>query len=415
MRFGLLYHHQVPRPWTQDSEERVIRESLEQIETADHLGYDYVWATEHHFLEEYSHGSAPEVFLAAAAARTERIRLAHGIVSLPPAVNHPARVAERLAMLDLVSGGRVDFGSGQGSTQHELGGFGVERETKREQWREAIGVVTRMLADEPFTGHKGTWIDVPPRNVVPKPKQKPHPPLWLACSNAETIRTAARLGMGALSIAFISVEEAREWAEEYYRIIASEECVPVGRAVNPNFAIVMPFMCHEDEQTAFDRGLDGAHFFAHAFGHYYAFGHHRPGTTDLGSAFEQIRDGYADNLPPEMASRVESLRRAIGTPDKLRAMVRGYEEAGIDQIIFQAQIGSTRHEHICESLELFAAEVMPEFAERRPAQDEAKEQRLAGPMEKALGRIEPDTTDVSEYVIATDMEAFGPATGQTAG
>lgn len=411
MRFGLLYHHQVPRPWTQNSEERVLKESLQQIESADRFGYDYVWATEHHFLEEYSHGSAPEVFLAAAAARTERIRLAHGIVSLPPSVNHPARVAERLATLDLISGGRVDFGSGQGSTQLELGGFGVDRETKREQWREAIGVVTRMLADEPFTGHKGTWIDVPPRNVVPKPIQKPHPPLWLACSNAETIKTAARLGMGALTIAFISVDEAKEWADEYYRIIASEECVPVGRAVNPNFAIVMPFLCHEDQQTAEDRGLDGAHFFAHAFGHFYAFGQHRPGTTDLGSAFEQIREGYADNLPPEMAERVASLHRAIGTPEKLRTMIRQYEEAGVDQIIFQAQIGNTRHEHVVESLELFATEVMPEFADRRVAADEAKDERLASAIDKALGRIEPDTTDVSDYVIATDMEAFGPPAG----
>jgi alkanesulfonate monooxygenase SsuD/methylene tetrahydromethanopterin reductase-like flavin-dependent oxidoreductase (luciferase family) len=133
MRFGLLYHHQLPRPWEADSEERLFNESLEQIELADKLGFDCAWATEHHFLEEYSHGSAPEVFLAAAAARTKNIRLAHGIVSLPPAVNHPARVAERLATLDLISGGRVEFGTGQGSTELELQAFGVDRATKRDQ------------------------------------------------------------------------------------------------------------------------------------------------------------------------------------------------------------------------------------------------------------------------------------------
>jgi Coenzyme F420-dependent N5,N10-methylene tetrahydromethanopterin reductase and related flavin-dependent oxidoreductases len=170
MRFGLLYQLQLPRPWERDSEERLLREALEQIELADRLGYDHVWATEHHFLEEYSHSSAPEVFLAAAAARTKRIRLSHGIVTLSPSVNHPARVAERIATLDLISGGRVDFGTGQGSSQMELDGFGVDRAAKRDQWREALGVVTRMLAEEPFTGHKGRWIDVPPRNVVPDRK-----------------------------------------------------------------------------------------------------------------------------------------------------------------------------------------------------------------------------------------------------
>jgi alkanesulfonate monooxygenase SsuD/methylene tetrahydromethanopterin reductase-like flavin-dependent oxidoreductase (luciferase family) len=117
MRFGIFYELQRPRPWEPDGDEKLIREALEQIELADQLGFDYVWEVEHHFLEEYSHSSAPEVFLAAASQRTKRIRLGHGIIQLPPIVNHPARVAERIATLDLVSGGRVDFGTGQGSSQ----------------------------------------------------------------------------------------------------------------------------------------------------------------------------------------------------------------------------------------------------------------------------------------------------------
>src|SRR5215471_17598974 len=130
MRFGIFYELQLPKPWAADSEEKLVREALEQVELADRLGFDYVWEVEHHFLEEYSHSSAPEVFLAAASQRTKRIRLGHGIVQLPPAFNHPFRVAERIGMLDLVSGGRVEFGTGQGSSQVELGGFGVERERK---------------------------------------------------------------------------------------------------------------------------------------------------------------------------------------------------------------------------------------------------------------------------------------------
>src|SRR5260221_8360198 len=129
MRFGIFYEHQLPRPWEEGAEERIITDALEQVEIADRIGIDHVWEVEHHFLEEYSHSSAPEVFLAAASQRTRRIRLGHGIVQLPPGFNHPARVAERIAMLDLVSGGRADFGTGASSSGAELGRFigGPER------------------------------------------------------------------------------------------------------------------------------------------------------------------------------------------------------------------------------------------------------------------------------------------------
>src|SRR5256712_6767653 len=180
MRFGLFYEFQLPRPWDDDAERRLVTEALEQVELADRLGIDYVWEVEHHFLEEYSHSSAPEIFLAACSQRTSRIRLGHGIVQLPPAVNHPARVAERIATLDLISGGRVDFGTGESSSQMELGGFGVDRELKREQWDEALDAVTRMMAEEPFAGYRGRFISMPPRSVIPRPQQKPHPPLWVA-------------------------------------------------------------------------------------------------------------------------------------------------------------------------------------------------------------------------------------------
>src|SRR2546425_6396930 len=136
VRFGIFYEHQLPRPWSARSEYQVLQNSLAQIELADRLGYDYAWVVEHHFLEKYSHSSAPEVFLGAASQRTQRLRLGHGIVQIPPQFNHPARVAERIAALDLVSHGRVEFGTGESSSQAELGGFGVDRELKRAQWEE---------------------------------------------------------------------------------------------------------------------------------------------------------------------------------------------------------------------------------------------------------------------------------------
>src|ERR1051326_9521366 len=157
MRFGLFYEHQMARPWAEGAEEQLLRDALEQVELADRLGFDSVWEVEHHFLEEYSHSSAPEVFLAAASQRSERMRLGHGIVQLPPNFNHPARVAELIATLDLISGGRVEFGTGESSSQMELGGFGIERELKRAEWEEALDVAVRLLVEEPFAGHQGRF------------------------------------------------------------------------------------------------------------------------------------------------------------------------------------------------------------------------------------------------------------------
>lgn len=414
MRFGLLYQLQLPRPWDGDSEERLFHEALEQIELADRLGYDHVWATEHHFLEEYSHSSAPEVFLAAAAARTQRIRLSHGIVTLAPSVNHPVRVAERIATLDLISGGRVEFGTGQGSSQMELDGFGVDRATKRDQWREAIGVVARMLAEEPFTGHRGRWIDVPPRNVVPKPKQRPHPPLWVACTARPTIEAAARAGLGALALSFTTPEEAKDWVDLYYRVISSDDCVPAGLAVNPNFAVALPFMCHPDPETAFDRGVDGAHFWSYGLMYYYFLGRHRPGSSDMWRQFQETRDQHglsrspvqeppAPGTPGARLAEMASLGQGIGTPEQLADLVRRYEDAGVDQVIFAPQLGKNRHEHICESLRLFAEEVMPEFTARRAARDAEKHTRLEVPIQRALTRIPPAKTDIGDYVVAPEL------------
>src|SRR6059058_2895555 len=235
MRFGTFYEHQLPRPWGPDSEQRLIADALEQVEVADRVGFDFVWEVEHHFLEEYSHSSASDVFLAAASQRAKRIRLGFGILPLPPGYQHPARVAETVAMLDLVSGGRVEFGTGETSSGAELEGFGVDRETKREQWDEALDVVTRMMVEEPFAGWEGRWVSMPQRNVVPKPVQKPHPPLWVACSRRETIRLAAEKGIGALTFSFVDPEEAVHWISDYEKTLA-DKCVPVGKAVNPNVA-----------------------------------------------------------------------------------------------------------------------------------------------------------------------------------
>src|SRR5688500_9244865 len=216
MRFGIFYEHQLPRPWAVDSELRLFQHALDQVELADKLGIDSAWEVEHHFLEEYSHSSAPEVFLAAATQRTKRIRLGHGIVLMPPGYNHPARVAEPIASLDLVSAGRDDWGTCESPSRAQLEGFGMEPAERRAMWRETVEQTANMLVMDPYPGFNGRYFSMPTRNVLPKPVQKPHPPLWVACSNRETIKLAAQLGIGALTFAFIDPAEAKHWIDDYY-------------------------------------------------------------------------------------------------------------------------------------------------------------------------------------------------------
>ena len=270
------------------SEQTLIQDALVQVELADRLGIQYVWEVEHHFLEEYSHSSAPEVFLAACSQRTTQIRLGHGIILTAPQFNHPARTAERVSMLDLVSNGRVEFGSGESSSEAELAGFKIDPLRKRDAWLEGLETTIRCMVETPFTGVEGEFVQMPPRNVVPKPVQKPHPPLWVACSRRETIRLAAEKGIGALTFAFIDPEEARTWVHEYEQTL-DEKCVPVGLAVNPQVACVSPMMLHHDEDEAIRRGAEGANFFGYSLGHFYVFGTHRPGVTNVWAEYEERR------------------------------------------------------------------------------------------------------------------------------
>ncbi len=377
MKIGGFYELQLPRPWTRGLEHRLFKDALDQVELLDRLGYDYVWATEHHFLEEYAHSSAPEIFLAACSQRTKGIRLGHGIVQLPPLINHPARIAERIATLDLVSDGRAEFGTGEGASEVELGGYLVPQEEKRAMWLEGLSVVTRMLVEEPFAGHEGKYLKMPARNVVPKPLQTPHPPLWVACSRRETIHLAARLGLGALTFSFVSPDEARQWVNDYYTIMENE-CAPAGSAINPQIAITVPFLCDRDEARARAVAAENHGFFVYGLGHYAFFGAHEPGKTNLWENYKNSPKGFA---MPE-----GKLADCIGTPEQIRKQLKEFEEAGVDQVIFLSQAGKISHDMLCASFELFGREVLPEVKERderHAAQRAATLERLA---EKAMKR-----------------------------
>jgi alkanesulfonate monooxygenase SsuD/methylene tetrahydromethanopterin reductase-like flavin-dependent oxidoreductase (luciferase family) len=380
MRFGVFYELQLPKPWTQDAEHRLVQEALGQIELADRLGIDYAWAVEHHFLEEYSHCSASEVFLSAAAGRTKNIRLGHGIRQVIANYNHPARTAESVAMLDLVSNGRADFGIGEGATRLELGGFKIPAKEKRAMSLEAAEQIANMMVMEPYPGFEGRSFSMPARNVLPKPLQKPHPPMWMACTNRDTIKVAASNGLGALAFSFLDPEEAKHWSEIYYGIIKSDQCVPIGHRVNANIAMVSAFSIHPDRAEAIRRGQEGFEFFGYAINALVAQDV-RPGRSQLFKDFQDRRASGNIQLGRDLNSAP-----GIGTPQELAQHIRQFEDVGIDQVIFLQQAGNNKHADICSSLELFARDVLPEFAAKRALREARKEKELAPYIEAALKR-----------------------------
>ena len=259
------------------------------------------------------------------------------------------------------------------------------------------------------------FFEMPPRNVVPKPLQKPHPPLWVACSRRETIHLAARKGIGALSFSFVEPEDAGKWVQEYYALIESDECIPAGFAVNPNVTVVLPMMCHDDEEQAIARGVDGGNFFGYSLVHYYGISPHQPSVTNIWDEFQERRDetGFsrkainADNMPlgvKLLQEGVGSLRGAVGTPEQIAELCRRYEAQGVDQIVFVLQAGNNRHEDICHSLELFGQKVIPEFAERAEEREREKMERLAPAIERALARRKPARRAPAGYQVDEQAE-----------
>ena len=400
MKFGIFYEHQLPRPWAEGAEEKLLHEALDQVELADKLGIDFAWEVEHPVLEEYSHSSAPEVFLAACSQRTKRIRLGHGIMLMLPGYNHPARAAERIATLDLVSHGRVEWGTGLSASRAEIEGFDIAPGDRQAMWKESVEQAANMLAMDPYPGYKGKYFTMPARNVVPKPAQKPHPPLWMACSNRNTIRIAAQNGIGALTFAFIDPAEAKQWVDEYYDTF-KRECVPIGHTVNPNIAMVAGFSCHPDAGEARRRGIDGFRFFQFALGHYYGFGKHAPGRTNIWDKYVAVRDKLGTEV-------LGSGTRCIGSPEQLRSALRTFADAGVDQTVFIQQGGNNKHAHICESLQCFAAEVMPEFKKDEAGREAKKKADLAPYVEAAMKRRQ------AMPALARDAIPSFPAYGLTA-
>jgi alkanesulfonate monooxygenase SsuD/methylene tetrahydromethanopterin reductase-like flavin-dependent oxidoreductase (luciferase family) len=296
-------------------------------------------------------------------------RRAIGLVSALPAV---ARGAARHQ--------RVDLGIGEGATRLELGGFGIPARNKRTWSLEAAEQIANMMVMEPYPGFQGESFSMPARNVLPKPLQKPHPPMWMACTNRDTIKVAASRGLGALAFSFLDPEEAKKWAEIYYGIIKSDECVPLGHRVNANIAMVSAFSLHPDRAEAVRRGQEGFEFFGYAINALVAQDT-RPGRSRLWEEFQERRKVGRLELGRDL-----NAAPGIGTPDEFRQHIREYEKVGVDQIIFLQRAGRNSNAHICESLQRFAAEVLPEFAAKREDREKRKQEELAPFIEAALKR-----------------------------
>lgn len=356
MKFSIFFEMQISQP-TAATEAQTFRDCVEQAVLADELGYHCVWEVEHHGLYEYSHSSAPEVFLSFVAARTKRIRLGHGVTLLPFRYNHPIRIAERVATLDILSEGRVNWGSGKSSSLVEQLAFENDVTKLHEQWLEAVEIIPRMWSSDVFS-HKGRWFDIPPTQIVPKPVQKPHPPMFAACSKPDSAVTVGKLGLGALNFAFGSDDYLSEKVSEYRRAVAMAS--PVGRARNDWFACTPATLVLDDDRQACRHGLRGARFFASALAAYYFSGRRPVGALDVPRDFLSERD--IDDAMAVRNAPGSQVAAIVGDPVCAREAVQRFADIGVDELILVMQMGTVPHELIMQSLRTFAEKVMPHFA-----------------------------------------------------
>lgn len=357
MDFGILYELQSAAPWTPTREREIYWEALEQITLCDKLGYDTVWEVEHHFLTDYSHSSAPEVFLSAVAQHTENIRIGHGVVLLPFNYNHPIRVAEKVAALDIMSKGRVEFGTGRSATGIEMEGFGVDPEETREMCAEALEVILKAWRNEPLV-HKGKRLDIPERNVIPKPVQDPHPPIWMAGTGPDSFELAGGKGMGALCFNF-TTESVISNLALYRNAIAT--ATPVGSFINNRFASLSIVHCGTDSDTK-KIGCAGARWFLQKVMEILA-----TMTEKDAASYEYMKAMIDLSQQPKDASDDEIFAHPfviVGDPDQCARKVEEFKNLGIDQLITFQQCGAIPHERIMNSIKLFGEEVMPAFSDQ---------------------------------------------------
>lgn len=365
MRIGMFYQIQVPKPWNADSESNRFWEMIEQVELAEEMGLESVWFVEHHFRSEWSHSSAPDVTLAALSQHTENMRL--GIAAVLPPLNHPLHTAVRIATLDIVSKGRAELGIGRSGYPYQMMPFGTDLKDATGIVEESLEIIPRAWTEEVFS-YDGKHFQIPEREVIPKPVQKPHPPIWQACTRQETFLKAAQQGLGCLTQTSVGLDLTASLVKTYQEAIKTAD--PIGKFVNNQISGSTVAYCHENRKKAMERGAV---------------------LIDWYREQQRIRDsmvwkGYDPNKVPEdyrwhyeRAISKDTARRdevssmdliesgerfAIGDPDDCIRYIEQYEALGVDEIMPLFQVGPVSHQEVMDSLRLFGKYVVPHFKEK---------------------------------------------------
>lgn len=361
MEFGIFVQAHLPRQRVEQdgaaAEHNALIGEIELVRSADHAGWKYVWVTEHHFLTEYSHLSASEVFLGYLACATSRIHLGSGIFNLNPSVNHPVRVAERVAMLDHLSDGRFEFGTGRGAGSIEINGFDIEStDVTKAVWDEVIRQFTTMWRDEPYAYDGVAWrtphpnCRLPRVNVLPKPWRRPHPPLWVACGNPPTYEKAARLGLGALGFNVASIKDMEPMVRAYKDHIGSAE--PVGDYVNDNVMLTNGVVCLEDGRKAREvAGQMGISYLQSLVFYYHD-------TFPKPEGLPVWPEPFPEPTLEDIEFRINEGYLLCGDPDEVLTQARRYEAVGCDQLVFGLPLNMP-WEAAHETIRLLGEHVIP--------------------------------------------------------
>ncbi|GLU33362.1 LLM class flavin-dependent oxidoreductase [Trinickia caryophylli] len=356
MKFSLFYELQMAKP-TPDEEARLIAQCARQAVMADELGYHCLWAVEHHGLYGYSHSSAPEVFLSYVAGKTRKIRLGHGISLTPHRYNHPIRVAERVAMLDVLSGGRVNWGSGRSSSNIEPELFGASRDTLESEWREALELVPAIWQNDVFEWN-GQHYKVPPTRIRPHPVQKPHPPMFAPAFSDHSLLSVAELGLGALNFSLGSFDEMVAKIGRYRAALANSPARPYAR--NDCFAVTVNTCVLPNDHEACRHGFRGARYFKDAFNLYY-YRTPLPLSAPMSVNTDDLDDQTLAFTKKMRMNPETQLLSMIGDPAIAREKVRLFQEAGVDELLLCMQLGTVPPEIVERSLICFAEQVMSHF------------------------------------------------------
>jgi alkanesulfonate monooxygenase SsuD/methylene tetrahydromethanopterin reductase-like flavin-dependent oxidoreductase (luciferase family) len=372
MKFSMIFEAQT-HDTSHAGEFKVMHDCVEQAVLAEQVGFDRIWSVEHHCLKWYAHMSAPETFLAFVAAKTERIRIGHGVVCLPFRMNHPVKVAERVAMLDILSKGRVDFGIGKGGTYQEAGAFQTQMDEIPAMLEESARIIPRMWREQEFS-HQSALIDIPPRPIIPKPYQQPHPPMYLACTRESTLNQAGEWGLGALVLGFAGPEDIEQKNRVYRAAVkrrTKNSQIP-DRPVE-HLSALCPAIVLDDGASARAVGHRGQRFFTEAIRHWYQPGPDSPPPrTEIAdmSDEEALRLGgehlvaYLNEQKIELGTESTGLfnpNHAYGTADDATRYVARLIDAGADEVMFLIQMGTVPQAAALETIRQLGEKVIPRF------------------------------------------------------